>query len=147
MKKIKLHNFLSIIIAFSIILIDQIIKLFVKQNLKDSIPIIKNIFHLTLVYNQGAGFGILHGQRIILILFSLIIFAGIIYKWNKIPEKKGISIPLGLLLGGLVGNLIDRILRGYVIDFLDFRIWPVFNLADSAITISVIWLIIILWKN
>ena len=70
---------------------------------------------------------------------------GLIYKWKRIP--KNVGVPIGFIIGGLLGNLIDRIFLGHVVDFIDFRIWPVFNAADSAITIAVIWLIIYLWRK
>ena len=145
----KFHNLNAIIIAVIVIILDQLSKYLFKLyiSVDQSIPIIKNIFHLTLVHNTGAGFGILQDARIFLIIFSLGVLIGIIWKWDKIPKEKSASIPLGLILGGLAGNLIDRCLLGYVIDFLDFRIWPVFNIADSCITIAVVWLVIYLWKK
>jgi signal peptidase II len=134
-------------IAVLIVFADQITKFFINSgiNLGQSIPLINNIIHITLVHNRGAGFGILQGQRVFFIIFSIVILGAIIYSWKKIPKNAG--IPLGLILGGIVGNLIDRVVLGYVIDFIDFRIWPVFNVADSAVTIGVIWLIIYLWKT
>ena len=62
-------------------------------------------------------------------------------------NEKALQFSVGLLIGGTIGNLIDRILYGYVIDFIDFRIWPVFNVADSSVTIGIILLIILLWKK
>ena len=82
-----------------------------------------------------------------MIVFSLLILVVLVYKWKKIPKSVNVSVPLGLILGGLIGNLIDRAFIGYVTDFIDFRIWPVFNVADSCITIGVIWLVIYLWKK
>ena len=67
---------------------------------------------------------------------------------NRIKNnEKLMQFSIGLLLGGTIGNLIDRTLYGYVIDFIDFRFWPVFNIADSAVTISVIFLVFVLWKR
>lgn len=72
----------------------------------------------------------------------------IFYYIKKIVKnEKLLQFAVGLLLGGTIGNLIDRIAYGAVIDFIDFRIWPVFNVADSAVTISIILLIILLWKK
>lgn len=143
----KFHNFNAVWIALVIIVLDQITKyLFsVYMKLNQSIPLLGNILHFTFVHNQGAGFGILQGQRVFFIIFSLIVLGAVIYSWKNIPKE--VSIPLGLIIGGLVGNLLDRAIFGYVVDFIDFRIWPVFNLADSAITIGVIWLVIYLWKK
>ena len=70
------------------------------------------------------------------------------YFLKSIKEgNKAEKVFFGLLIGGIIGNLIDRIMLGYVVDFIDFRIWPVFNLADSFVTISVIGLIFYLWKK
>jgi signal peptidase II len=145
MGKKEFHNLNSIIIAFSIIALDQISKYFFSWLLKAHEVMLFPFLYLNLVRNKGAGFGILQNQRVFFIIFSLIILGAIIYKWKKIPSEKNVSIPLGLITGGLIGNLIDRLFFGYVTDFIDFRIWPVFNFADSAISIGVIWLIIYIW--
>jgi signal peptidase II len=76
--------------------------------------------------------------------FSIIVIGVILYIYDRLPKEKLVQIPLALVLGGTFGNLIDRFRFGFVIDFLDFRIWPAFNLADMAITIGVIGLIIYL---
>ena len=145
----KFHNLSAILIAIIIIFIDQLSKDMAKSFLAlgSSLPLINNIFHLTLVHNVGAGFGILKGQRLFFITFSFIVMAILAYRWKKIPSNINVTIPMGLVIGGLIGNLIDRIFLSYVVDFLDFRVWPVFNMADSAITIGVVWLIIYLWKE
>ncbi len=144
----KIHNKNILIIGAIIVVLDQISKYALEEILKKtSITLIPNILKLTLVYNKGAGFGILQGQRLFFIIFSFLVLGAIIYKWKKIPAKNKVIIPMGLLIGGLIGNLIDRIIHGYVIDFIDLGFWPVFNIADSAITIAVVWLVIVLWKE
>lgn len=111
-------------------------------------PIINNIFHFTYINNFGAGFGILQQQRFILIFISVIVIGFIFYYLDKINEKESLlQLLVGFILGGTVGNLIDRLIYGYVVDFLDFRIWPVFNVADSFVTIGVIGLIIYFWRK
>jgi len=117
------------------------------MTLHQSIPLINNFLHLTYIQNTGAGFGILKGSNTILIFISLIIIGAILYYFNKITKEKSINLPIALILGGAIGNLIDRIFLGHVIDFMDLRIWPAFNVADSAITIGAIWLIIYFWKK
>lgn len=131
-------------IALIIVFLDQLTKFFVTRNfsLYQSVPVIKGVFHLTLVHNRGAAFGILKGQAPLFIFTAVIaiimIYAGL---RNGAHKKLSVStISLSFILAGAIGNLIDRILLGYVIDFLDFRVWPVFNVADSAITIGAILL-------
>ena len=138
-----MRNGQALLVAALVVCADQLSKyLFSLADRGFSLPLWEGVVHLTVVYNFGAGFGILQGQRLFFILFSFAVLAWIFLLWKKHPQ--GIfQIPLGLLLGGIIGNLIDRIFRGYVIDFIDFQIWPVFNLADSSITIAVIWIIII----
>ena len=136
--------------AFIVVLLDQLTKFLIKQNfqLNQSIPILKNIFHLTYITNTGSAFGLFKGLNLFFMLFSIIVIIVIFYYLNKIVEnKKLLQFSIGLLLGGTIGNLIDRIAYASVIDFIDFRIWPVFNIADAAVTISVILLIILLWKK
>lgn len=144
----NIPNKIALSVAFIVVFFDQMTKLVLEPILsKGSIPIIENIIHFTLVYNKGAGFGIFQGQRIFFIVFSLAILAILFYNWRKIPKDRNILIPTGLILGGLLGNLIDRMIYGYVIDFIDLQVWPVFNIADSAITAGAIWLVIYLWKK
>ena len=136
--------------ALIIILIDQLSKFFVRTNfqLNQSIPIINNIFHLTYINNTGAGFGILKSQALILIFISVAVIGIILYNFDKIKNNETLlQILAGFVLGGTIGNLIDRLAYGHVIDFLDFQIWPIFNFADSFVTIGVIGLIIYLWKK
>ncbi|MFH1640777.1 MAG: signal peptidase II, partial [Candidatus Omnitrophota bacterium] len=131
-----------VFIILSIILsLDQLTKILANKNLllNKSVPLINNVFHLTLVYNRGAAFGLLKNQ-LHLFIFTSVIAVVLIYLNLKDAENKRHSIALSLILAGALGNLIDRLFFGYVIDFLDFRIWPVFNIADSAITIGMILL-------
>jgi signal peptidase II len=102
-------------------------------------------FHL--VKNTGAGFGILGGQTIWLALTSLIVAVGIIWYYPKLPKEKIPQYLSALLLGGVVGNMVDRFFRGYVIDFIDFSFWPAFNVADAAITVAVIGMVVWYIKN
>lgn len=136
--------------ALVVILLDQSAKFLIKQNLQlsQSIPIIKNILHLTHITNTGSAFGLFKGVNAFFILFSIIVIIVIFYYLKKIKKDEvKLQFAVGLLLGGTAGNLIDRLLYGRVIDFIDFRVWPVFNVADSAVTISVVFLIILLWRK
>ncbi|MEK6863147.1 MAG: signal peptidase II [Nanoarchaeota archaeon] len=99
------------------------------------------------VHNTGAGFGILKGQTGLLAFISALAALAVIFFYKKIPQEKIPQILFGLFLGGVVGNLIDRTFRGYVIDFFDLSFWPVFNIADMAISLSVIGLALYYWKK
>ena len=127
------------LICLIIVAADQLIKLVINNKFicGQSLPVIKNIFHLTYVKNTGAAFGIFQNQNMFFIISTLVIIV-IMLIYINIINKKSIWFKLaaGLILGGAVANLIDRIRVGCVIDYLDFRIWPVFNLADSTIVIG-----------
>lgn len=140
------------IIVVIIVSLDQLTKFIVGHNLllNEPLPVINGVFHLTLIHNRGAAFGILKNQFPFFIFASLFAIALIFLRFkNKTYRKPSIyNISLSLILSGAIGNLIDRLFLGYVVDFLDFRIWPVFNIADSAITIGAVLLgWSILFKN
>ncbi|MFH1414278.1 MAG: signal peptidase II [Candidatus Omnitrophota bacterium] len=130
------------IIVLTILLLDQSTKLLIIKNFvhHESLPVLKGIFHITLTHNTGAAFGILKNQVPLFIFTSLFAVFLIYANIRKNKEGRFYSLALSLILGGALGNLVDRVRLGYVIDFLDFRIWPVFNIADSAITIGAILL-------
>lgn len=139
-------NYGIIIISIFILLIDQVSKALasIYLTLNKSIDIITNFFSLTLTNNYGAAFGIFKHNNVLLILVTLIILL-VLYKYMySFKKNRRNNIAFGLILGGIFGNLIDRILKGYVIDFLDFKIfnydYPVFNIADIAIVVGVILL-------
>ncbi|WP_182188184.1 signal peptidase II [Pectinatus frisingensis] len=125
----------------AIIIVDQLVKFYVQATMLPgmSFPVIKNIFSITYIQNAGAAFGILEHQRFFFIVATLFILFGSVYFYPYL-KKQPSSIRLGcaLLLGGAVGNLIDRIRLGIVVDFFDFHIWPIFNIADIAIVSGVI---------
>ena len=139
----------TIIISIILLCIDQISKLLVVNLLTktDSITIIKNFFYLTYINNDGAAISILVGKRIFLILIAVLVIVMLIryIKKNNIQNKLEL-VSISLIIGGSLGNLMDRVIRGYVIDFLDFKIFnynfPIFNLADTFIVIGVILLLL-----
>ena len=137
---------LLVLIVFN----DQLIKLYINNNLYhgESIEVIQNIFHITYVKNTGAAFGILKGKTNLFIIITVIILIGILI-YRKFYLEKDIYLDLAsaLIIGGALGNLIDRIRLNYVIDYLDFRIWPVFNLADSAVVVGASIFIIYILKT
>lgn len=135
-----------LLISLLVIAIDQLLKFTMLQVLVygDSIPIINNFFSLTLVYNTGAAFGILQGRRGLFLILPVLTIGFILVLYAGSREKRMLSVPLGLLLGGTIGNFIDRLRFGYVIDFFDLYYrgwhWPAFNVADSCICFGVLLL-------
>lgn len=127
-----------------ILSLDQLTKLIAQKNLilNKTVPVIKGAFHFTLIHNRGAAFGIFRDQVPLFIVISIVVIILIFYNLNNIRNKKPslYGISLCVISAGALGNLVDRIFYGYVIDFLDFRIWPVFNIADSAITAGAVLL-------
>ena len=131
----------------SIVFLDQLSKFIIKKNfvVDESVPITNKIFHLTYVTNSGSAFGLFKGFNILFIIFSIFVIFIIPNLLKKIKnEQRVLQVSVGLLLGGTIGNLVDRILYGFVVDFIDFRFWPVFNIADTAVTVSIICLILLL---
>jgi signal peptidase II len=131
-------------IALITIFIDQISKYWVYRSRPDWTS---NWLHIHLIKNTGAGFGILPNQTILLGLISLIVAIGIIVNYQKIEKEKFPQFLWALLLGGIIGNMLDRFFRRFVIDFIDLGFWPAFNVADSAITLSTLALIFYYWKK
>ena len=133
-----------------IVLLDQATKMIVDRMLPlhQSVPVVENFFSLTYIRNTGAAFGLLAEanelfRRGFLIAFSLAAIGFIILMLRRLSEsEKALTVALGFILGGAVGNLIDRLIYGEVIDFLDFYWsgyhWPAFNVADSFITVGVL---------
>lgn len=136
------------------IILDQLIKYIIDAifALHASIPVIADFFSITYVRNYGAAFSMLDGNRFLLIMIGFLAL-GLLYvlflKGKKLHTIE--SVTYGLLISGIVGNLMDRIGRGYVIDYLDFTLFgysfPVFNVADICIVISVVLLIIMIIKE
>lgn len=127
-------------ISLSIVLLDQLAKFLALRYLAghESLPVMAGIFHLTLVRNPGIAFGLFHdraGRALLLIIFSLAVLLVVVLEMKHAAWSQRLS--LSFVLGGALGNLVDRMRYGYVVDFLDFRIWPVFNIADSFITVGV----------
>ena len=140
------------IVAIITLIVDQISKIVMEEMLAlHNITIIKNFFRLTLVYNKGAAWGIFSGNKMLLIGITIIAVVIIFSLLKGFKKNTRNSIAFGLLLGGLSGNLADRLLLGYVRDFLVFTIinynYPVFNISDIAIVVSVILLIYAILKG
>lgn len=115
--------------------LDQLIKYWVRQSLplNDSIPVIEPFLYWSHVRNEGAAFGFFQGMNWILVVCAVVVVCGALaYIFAHRPQTP-IVAALALIAGGATGNLIDRLLFGGVIDYIDFKVWPVFNIADIAI--------------
>lgn len=136
----------------AVFLLDQLSKMWILRHfsLGEGIPVWPGVFHLTRVNNTGAAFGILKNSGFFLTVISilcvivLVIVVGRSVAQNIVSMR---SVAGGLVAAGALGNLVDRLRYGYVIDFLDFRVWPVFNIADAAICVGVTIVAITLFKK
>lgn len=140
---------LYLLAIVAIVILDQFSKYLIVQNITEGINIvfIKDFFNLTYVKNYGAGFSILQNQQVFLIIVSVAAVIGVSYLLIKSKNSEAFNrICYILIIGGAIGNLIDRLTLGYVVDFLDFNIFgydfPVFNVADSFLTVGCFMLII-----
>lgn len=146
----KREEIIPTFLILLILIIDQFSKYLVCRELAlgESIPLIHNILHITLVKNTGAAFGLFKNSTVIFIAVSIIaIFVILILILNTLRRERFLSKPIfniGLILiaSGALGNLVDRLRFSYVIDFIDVRVWPVFNIADMSITIGAFLLIL-----
>ncbi len=145
MKQNKLILWVSGIVSIILLVVlDQYTKHLAVLHLKDQpdIPIIKNIFELAYVENRGAAFGMMQNQRFFFIILTFIVVGLLLWIFHKVPLK-GRFLPLRgtlvCLIAGALGNLIDRTMQGFVVDFLYFKLidFPVFNVADIYVTCSV----------
>jgi signal peptidase II len=132
------------ILTLAIFILDQAIKIQVHSlmQVNQSVPIMRGILHLTYVQNHGAAFGIFGGWRGLLILIGFMVIVIIFYMKSQLAKGDFSVIALAFILGGSLGNLCDRMVRSFVIDYIDLRIWPVFNLADVMINLGAILIII-----
>ena len=148
----KKKTLLPLLPALAVVALDQISKIVLAYNIPKyaSVPVIKGFFNLVHVRNRGMAFGLMNRPGHVFKLYFLIAatlgaIVLLLFWFRKMKdEDHNITIGISLILGGAVGNLIDRIRLGEVIDFLDFYVgsyhWPAFNVADAAITIGIFWL-------
>ncbi|MDT8421517.1 MAG: signal peptidase II [Desulfuromonadales bacterium] len=139
------------------VLLDQLSKLYIDSHFKlyESVTVLENFFHITYIRNRGAAFGILSDSPLRLpffIVVTLVAIVGILWYLRQLPAGQKLSqLALGLILSGAIGNLIDRLRFGEVIDFIDVHWyshhWPAFNVADSAICIGVGLLLLDSWRT
>ena len=137
------------IISILTFVLDQVAKWYVRSHFRlgESVPVVPDVFHWTYIVNHGAAFGVLMNQRWILLLV-VVLLLGAMYMGRKKLATAPIyaQIGTGTLLGGALGNAWDRLYLGGVVDFFEFRIWPIFNVADIGICIGVPLLILYFWS-
>lgn len=143
---------LPMAIGICSLLLDRLTKYLVEANMqiRQSIPVIKNIFHITFHTNDGAAWSLFSGKTPFLILSTFLIIAALVaYIIVKKPKSKIFGIAVSLILSGAIGNLIDRIIMGSVIDFLDlcFISFPIFNVADICVVFGAILFCVYIFKS
>lgn len=136
----------------ALVVLDQVSKIWMVKNLKgkENIVWIKNVFELEYLENTGAAFSSFMGKQGFLITITLLILAFVVYKWFQIPQGKryfGFRFTFALLISGAIGNLIDRAVQGYVVDFFYFKPinFPRFNVADCYVCVAMILLAILIF--
>jgi len=132
-------------------IIDRVLKILVQTNFVEgeTVIVIPKVFHLTFVLNPGAAFGLMAGQTWIFVVTAFLVVGGVIYGQFHIPRGETLTrLAIGMIGGGALGNLYDRLVIGRVVDYLDFQIWSfVFNFADSMIVVGVGLLLILLYRQ
>ena len=148
--RLRLADAVFLLVAAAVIALDQASKYLVRANLSpgESFPE-EGLLRITNVSNTGAAFGIFQGQTFLLVAATAVGLATIALYYLYPPmEHAAVRLALGLQLGGAIGNLADRLRQGKVTDFIDFRFWPAFNVADSSIVIGVTVIVIFfLWRE
>jgi len=141
----KWWNVVFFITTLLVVAADQLSKIWIRSNLGVGQSLFElGFFRLTHVHNTGAAFGLFRGQSFALTIVALVgvaailVYALLIHRRVPLLDNRLSKTVLGLVLGGTIGNLIDRIHLGYVTDFIDIGVWPAFNIADSAIVVGVI---------
>lgn len=145
---------LLLIVAGIVVALDQATKAIVVGTMREgqTIPIVDGAWHWTFQRNPGAAFGIFTSVPVLFTVLAALISIAILWYAPRVTERSG-AIALGLVLGGAIGNLVDRVarppglFRGHVIDFIDLRVWPVFNIADAAIVVGAGLLIVISYRQ
>jgi len=139
-----LRGLLFLGLAGLVVVVDQITKRLADERLRGrhSVPVLDDVLRLTYVENRGAAFGLLQDQTTFFVFVGILVIGVIAASYRYLPRSGfRLHLALGLQLGGAIGNLVDRIRTGYVVDFVDFGYrsnwWPVFNVADSAIVVGV----------
>ncbi len=147
----------SLLVIVALIVADQATKAWAVAHLmnKPAIPIIKGVFELEYLENRGAAFGSMQGRQVFLLAVTVGVLAFLVYAFYKMPDSRR-YLPLKtivvLIFSGAIGNMIDRVMQGYVVDFLYFKLinFPIFNVADCYVTVSaflLIFLVLFVYKE
>ncbi len=136
-----------IILGIVVLILDIMTKLVAELNLcsVDTVAIWENVFHFTYVENRGIAFGLFSDARLLFIVFSILILIILAVVYTKTPVRtRWMKVGTALIYGGALGNLLERLAKGYVVDFIDFRLinFPVFNIADIAVCVGAVMLVI-----
>jgi signal peptidase II len=148
MPSMPLRGLLFLGLAGMVVVLDQLTKRLAEERLERTgvrsvpLPVVGDYLRFTYVENRGAAFGLLQDQTAFFVFVGVLVVGVIVVSYRYLPRSGfRLHLALGLQLGGAIGNLIDRIRQGYVVDFVDFGYhsnwWPVFNVADSAIVVGV----------
>ena len=134
----------ALLVVATVLVLDQVSKAVVRSTIDRGEQVeIFSFLDLVNTRNDGIAFGGLGGSWLVIVLV-IVALAGIVYVFNRYATRRGAWLPAGLLLGGALGNIIDRVVEGSVTDFIKFPHWPQFNVADIAVTFGVISLIFVL---
>ncbi len=131
--------------AAATLMLDRATKALVREFMRpsQSVDVLGDVLQFTRVENAGAAFGVLQGRQLLLAAVgSLVIVAVVIYLWRAKPREPWVLLALGLVAGGSIGNLVDRVTTGVVVDFVEVSFWPVFNVADSAVVVGTAILVV-----
>ena len=141
------------LLAIATLALDQLTKWWIASSLEIGqsiapIPALSSLFAITHVTNTGVAFGLFKEAGTFFIFVAVVVITVIVSYLRKLPQdQRLVRFALGMQLGGAFGNLVDRLRLGYVVDFIDFKFWPVFNLADSAIVIGAVLLGLAMWRE
>ena len=137
-------------LAALVVVADRVTKYLVVTNMTEgqSLPVVEGIFHWTYVLNPGAAFGMMAHNRILFLAVGAAVVAAVWYfRRDILAEGPLVRSGAALFLGGALGNLWDRVQTGLVVDFFDFRVWPVFNVADIAICVGAALVVLGIFRN
>jgi signal peptidase II len=133
-------------VALAVVVVDRVTKLAIQHNLRlgDHVSVVGDLLWFDHSQNTGIAFSLATSHSSIVFVFDMVAILFILYLARRVPPgEPWLRLGLGLVLGGAVGNVVDRVLAGSVTDFIDFRVFPVFNVADSAITVGAI---LVAWR-